>query len=955
METGAAVLEGTAVLLVGTGNWLSRVGDALETDRGASVRHERSIDDEDGSDLVGAGECLVVDPTGDEAAGLGLVERIAATDPAVATVVAARDGSNSVASRALGAGAADYVAIPPDSVPTEEVCDRIERAVRRTRERTRDRHRARQFDALFEDDRTATWSLDEAGRLERANEAARALLGTGDAGATAGDPFWDLSPWCDDEQLRSDVQRIVAAVQDDRTTGRLVTELPAGERLLELSVVPVADDDGSLGGILVEGEDVTERVSVYRDLRRSEELHRVTLNNMTDTVLVTDDEGAFTYICPNVHFIFGYTAEEIRDLGTIDELLGADLYDPETLEGEGVLKNIETTATDRAGREHTLLVNVREVSIQDGTILYSCRDITTRKQREEALATLQDTARDFLYAETDAEIARHVIEDVPGVLDLEASAVYLYDAAENSLEPVATSTGMERLHGPLPGLPVDGSRLASHSFVEDEPLFFADVHDSPLLENQATDLRSVAYIPLGDHGVFVAGSPAVGQFTTVKRELADLLAATAEAALDRVERETTLREQERELKRRNSDLAELNRVNEIIREIDQALVRAESREEVETSVCQRLTEDDRFDFAWIGTVDAVADRLDPRAWAGESGGYLDAVDLSLETAEEPAARTAATGEVTVVPSVASGLQEADWRKAAVSRDFRSVVSVPLAYDDLPYGVLTVYAATRDAFDDTSRAVLSELGETIASATSAIDRRNALLTTSITRLEFDLGESPFVLSRLARAADCSISFRGGVQQRQGGCDVFVTVEGAAVEAVEAAAEDVLAIESVRRISTDGTGSVLRLGLTEGFLAMELADHGAILRSARADPDTTTIEVDIPETVEEGHVVRYLEEALPVVDLRSKRRIDRSASPTLSAEFLEGLTDRQLEVLQTAYYAGFFESPRESTGEDVAETLGISPTAFYRHTRTVQRKLFSKLFDDVGVSATVNADS
>jgi predicted DNA binding protein len=56
-----------------------------------------------------------------------------------------------------------------------------------------------------------------------------------------------------------------------------------------------------------------------------------------------------------------------------------------------------------------------------------------------------------------------------------------------------------------------------------------------------------------------------------------------------------------------------------------------------------------------------------------------------------------------------------------------------------------------------------------------------------------------------------------------------------------------------------------------------------------------------------------------------------------------SDRQLEVIRTAYYSGFFETPRRNTGEDVAETLGVSPSAFYQLNRTVQRKLSTALFE------------
>ena len=55
-----------------------------------------------------------------------------------------------------------------------------------------------------------------------------------------------------------------------------------------------------------------------------------------------------------------------------------------------------------------------------------------------------------------------------------------------------------------------------------------------------------------------------------------------------------------------------------------------------------------------------------------------------------------------------------------------------------------------------------------------------------------------------------------------------------------------------------------------------------------------------------------------------------------------------MIQTAYYSGYFESPRTNSGEDIASMLAISPPAFYQHVRTVQRKLFTALFEERSVS-------
>jgi PAS domain S-box-containing protein len=954
MATAADTLNGTHVLLVGTAEWTTILADALET-HGSSVRTVATADAATAALDDHPIECVVSEYVLDGRTGLDLLRTIREATATLPVVLCTAAGSETVASEAIAAGVTDYVAItePFESI-VDDVLARLGRAVR-TAERTDTwRDRARQFDTMFHDDRTATWVLDPDGSLRRVNRTARGMIAV-DAGSVAGEPFWTLPWWSGSDRTRAAVERTVEHAIDGRFDSSTITrECNDGTpQTLDFSARPVRDETGTVVSIVVEGVDVTERVSLERELRESEELHRVTLNNMTDTVLITDDDGAFTYVCPNVHFIFGHTAAEIRDLGSIDSLLGADLFDRDELAADGVLKNIECTAIDKAGREHTLLVNVREVSIQGGTLLYSCRDITKRKRREEALAGLHTTTRELQYAGTAQEIGQVVVDDAATVLDLDASAVYLFDADENALEPVAASNGMERLDGPLPTQRADDETIPGHTFVADDARFFDDVHDADRLANEATGIRSGAYIPLGEHGVFIAAAGTVGAFDDVLRELTDLLAATAEAALDRVERESRLREQERELQRRNDQLTRLDGLNEIIREIDGALVRAETREEIDHAVCELLTAEDRFAFAWIGAADPISETLEPRAWDGAEQGYLDSVSFSVGGAE-PAGQAAATHEVQTVPNVADRLREAPWRSAALTREFLSVLSVPLAYDEFEYGVLTVYAGTSNAFDGTAEAVLAELGETIASATSAVERKNALLTTANTRLEFEIRDPTFVFSQLARRAGCTLEYQGGVQRTADGVYVFVTVTDAAIEDVVAAARDLVSIDEVERIGAGDEAGVLRLRLSQSFLALDLADHGAVLRRATADGETATLVADVPNSVDVRRIDRLVTETFADVDLRSKQPLDRASSRDLHAAFLDRLTDRQLEVLQTAYYSGFFESPRESTGEEIASTLSISPPAFYQHARTVQRKLFTTLFEEIGVPVTVTAD-
>jgi len=150
----------------------------------------------------------------------------------------------------------------------------------------------------------------------------------------------------------------------------------------------IFDDRGKVVGYQSIGEDITERKLVEEALKESEELHRITLSNISDAVFITDDAGVFTYICPNVTLIFGYSYEEVSALGNIEKLLGINRFNLKKLRPSREVKNIEHVIQDKSGVSHILLVNVKRVTIKGGTVLYTCRDITERKRAEEAITEL---------------------------------------------------------------------------------------------------------------------------------------------------------------------------------------------------------------------------------------------------------------------------------------------------------------------------------------------------------------------------------------------------------------------------------------------------------------------------------------------------------------------------------------------------------------------------------------
>jgi PAS domain S-box-containing protein len=167
------------------------------------------------------------------------------------------------------------------------------------------------------------------------------------------------------------------------------------------------------------------RTQAFEALRESEELHRATLSNISDAVFLADDNGAFTFICPNVDVIFGYVPDEVRSMSSIDRLLGENLFDRADLVTRGEIRNVEREVVAKSGERRTVLIHLKHVSIQGGTVLYTCRDISELRRAERELAATQlnlaHAARLALVGQLMASIVHEIQQPLTSV-SLNASA-----------------------------------------------------------------------------------------------------------------------------------------------------------------------------------------------------------------------------------------------------------------------------------------------------------------------------------------------------------------------------------------------------------------------------------------------------------------------------------------------------------------------------------------------------
>lgn len=113
--------------------------------------------------------------------------------------------------------------------------------------------------------------------------------------------------------------------------------------------------------------------------------------------------------------------------------------------------------------------------------------------------------------------------------------------------------------------------------------------------------------------------------------------------------------------------------------------------------------------------------------------------------------------------------------------------------------------------------------------------------------------------------------------------------------------------------------------------------------QTDPKTATLTAEFAEGIDVRQILEALQRVYPGFELIAKRTSVRQELPSADLDSLlfGQLTDRQRTVLETAFYAGFFEWPL-STSEEMAAKLGASPSTFHEHLRRSELELLSRVF-------------
>jgi PAS domain S-box-containing protein len=200
-----------------------------------------------------------------------------------------------------------------------------------------------------------------------------------------------------------------------------------------------------------------------------------------------------------------------------------------------------------------------------------------QQQRSEQLAALHEHSREIVSAADYETVARIAVDVVQDLLTYDGAGVHLvddYHVGDYRREPdddSAAAGGDDADDSPSELVPVEVSHpdgrgteavpalgpgsIAWEVYQSGEPYWTDDVQTDDRRHSDETDVGSELVVPLGEYGVLIVGSTAVGEFDETELTVCRILAANVTAGLEQVRRRREL-EQSRDLLSRTEQLTD---------------------------------------------------------------------------------------------------------------------------------------------------------------------------------------------------------------------------------------------------------------------------------------------------------------------------------------------------------------------------------------------------------------
>ncbi|WP_123623281.1 bacterio-opsin activator domain-containing protein [Halorubrum sp. CSM-61] len=227
-----------------------------------------------------------------------------------------------------------------------------------------------------------------------------------------------------------------------------------------------------------------------------------------------------------------------------------------------------------------------------------------------------------------------------------------------------------------------------------------------------------------------------------------------------------------------------------------------------------------------------------------------------------------------------------------------------------------------------------------------DQRNDR-TGSVVEIELTVRNEGYPFVGVSKEERCRVELANIVPRPEAQYAEFFNVLGTCPSRVTSHAD---AYEDVEPslLSEYEDGGLVEFVVSGSCPAYRLAELGALPKTVEGVDGRGRVVAEIPMRYDPSAVTgRFLDE-YPDFELLAKRTKEAHTAmltpATLQQSVLDELTERQREVLRTAFEMGYYEWPRDCTGQDVADELGVASATFSEHVFAAERKILTFLFEN-----------
>ena len=172
------------------------------------------------------------------------------------------------------------------------------------------------------------------------------------------------------------------------------------------------------------------------------------------------------------------------------------------------------------------------------------------------------------------------------------------------------------------------------------------------------------------------------------------------------------------------NINKLYRVNVLLRNINQTIVRVHDKQFLFDEACRIAVDDGGFIMAWVGILNTVTNKVEVSASAGKTGDYLR--DLNIDLGDEalssgPTGIAIKSGKSVFSNNIATDEKMIPWRKKASELGYRSSISLPIKVSGKILGAYMMYTAEIDSFNEDEIKLLDEMASDISFALEFIEK------------------------------------------------------------------------------------------------------------------------------------------------------------------------------------------------------------------------------------------